>query len=106
MSSFRGEQYRTHPDFSSQFHVRSSEEEKIRAVLTPGLLTYLEGLDPKMKWHIEGCGLTLVIYRLGNMVKPKDFAAFVDETNAIAKAFLALSGLKTFRTQQYPFSKS
>jgi hypothetical protein len=88
----------SHPGFSSQFRVRSSEEEKVRPVLTPGLLTYLEGLDPKMKWHIEGCGLSLVIYRLGKMVKPDDIAAFVDETTAIAKAFLTLSGLKTFKT--------
>jgi hypothetical protein len=88
----------SHPGFSTQFHVRSSEEEKIRAMLTSELLTYLEGLDPKMKWHIEGCGHSLVIYRLGKMVKPENFAAFVEETTAIAKAFYTFSGLKILRT--------
>jgi hypothetical protein len=51
-----------------------------------------------MKWHVEGCGPTLVIYRLGKIVKPDEFAAFVENTAAIAKAFFTFSGLKTFRT--------
>ena len=88
----------SHPIFSSRFQLRSSEEEKIRALLTPGLLTHLESLDPSMKWHVEGCGPTLVIYRLGKIVKPDEFAAFVENTTAIAKAFFTFSGLKTFRT--------
>lgn len=87
----------SHPIFSNRFQLRSSEEEKIRALLTPGLLTYLESLDPGMKWHVEG-GPTLVIYSLGKIVKPDEFAAFVENTTAIAKAFFTFSGLKTFKT--------
>jgi len=90
--------FESHPDFSSRFQLRSSEAEKVRALFTSGLLSYLEGLNPKMKWHVEGCGPTLVIYRQGKIVKPEEFVGFVEETAAIAKAFFTLSGLKTFRT--------
>jgi hypothetical protein len=85
------------PGFSSRFQLRSSEEENVRALPTSGLLSYLEGLDPNRKCHVEGCGLTLVIYRLGNIVKSEKSAPFVEETTRIAKAFFTLSGLKTLR---------
>jgi hypothetical protein len=90
--------FESHPSFSSLFQLRSSEEQKVKALFTSGLLSYLESLDPKMKWHLEACGLTLVIYRRGKLVRPEKYAGFVEETTAIAKAFFMLSGLRTFRT--------
>ena len=90
--------FESHPRFSKRFQVRSLEGDKVRALFTSELLSYFESLDPKMKWHVEGCGLTLVIYRLGKIVKPAEFVEFVEQTTAIAKAFFTLSGLKTFKT--------
>ena len=87
-------QFQSNPDFSTRFRLRSPEEEKIRELFTPGMLSFLEGLDPNVKWHLEGCGLTLYIYRLEDLVKPEEFPQFVEETTAMAETFFSLSGLR------------
>jgi hypothetical protein len=84
----------SHPGFSGRYLVQSSEQESTRKLLTPSLLTYIEQLPHEKKWHIEGAGTTLVIYRYGRPVKASDMPSFLDETSMIASTFFASCGLK------------
>jgi hypothetical protein len=59
---------------------------------SPELLSFLDGFDGKSKWHIEGFGHPLVIYRRGKRVKPEDFSVFSQETAEIAKKFFSPAG--------------
>jgi hypothetical protein len=87
-------QFESDPDFSKRYRLVSADEEKARALFTPELLSFIESLDASKKWHVEGSGTALVIYRRGKTVRPDEFAAFVEQTTQMAKSFLSCSGLK------------
>jgi len=90
----KGIQVESHPDFSKRFRLLSCDEEKVRQLFTPGLLSFLEGFNSKAKWRLEGSGCTLVIYRPGARVKPEEFLDFVEQTTGMATTFFGLCGLK------------
>jgi len=87
-------QFESDADFSKRFRLRGADPEKVRELFSPALLTFIESLDPLIKWNIEGSGPTLVIFRLGNKIGPADYPAFVDNTTRIAQTFFSISGLK------------
>jgi hypothetical protein len=87
--------FESHPELSKRFRIRSVDEQKIRELITPALLSFLEGIDSSAKWDIEGSGKTLVIYRVGKRTKPEEFPEFVEQTTGMAKTFMSLAGLKT-----------
>jgi hypothetical protein len=82
----------SHPGFSKTYRLRSPDPEKTRRLFTPGLLSFLEGLDQKKKWRLEGVNDTLIVYRSRKRVKPTDFRTFLEETSAIAGQFFGLCG--------------
>ena len=79
----------THAEFSDRFQLSGPDETRIRGLFTPGLLSYLETLDKKMKWRIEGNEDTLLVYRSAKKAKPGDFRTFLNETSGIAAQFLS-----------------
>ena len=82
----------SHPEFSRRFVLRGKDEEAIRALFSPALLTFLEALPAERKWHIEGGESTLMFYRSGVRVKPDAIRSFLDETSSIAQTFLSSCG--------------
>jgi hypothetical protein len=84
----------SHPEFSRRFVLRGKEEDKIRELFTPALLTFLEALAPEKKWHIEGSEFTLLLYRAGNTVKSDEIRTFLDESSLIAQTFFTSCGLR------------
>jgi hypothetical protein len=84
----------SHPDFSHRYHLRGSDPEKIRELFSPALLTFCEGLAPEDKWHIEGNGTALILYRSDATVNPVEVRAFLDETSSIASSFFSCCGLR------------
>lgn len=80
----------THPEFSNRYQLSGPDETRIRGLFTAGLLSYLETLDKKMKWRIEGNEETLLVYRSAKKTKPQDFRTFLDETSTMAAQFLSL----------------
>ncbi len=84
----------SHPEFSRRFVLRGKEEDKIRELFTPALLTFLEVLAPEKKWHIEGSEFTLLLYRAGNTVKSDEIRTFLDESSLIAQTFFTSCGLR------------
>lgn len=77
----------SHPRFSRMYALRGPQEAGIRAFFNDGLLSFLEGLNTNKRWHIEGAGKTLVIYRYGYKVSPGALKSFLEETAAIAQSF-------------------
>jgi hypothetical protein len=82
----------SHPEFSRRCLLSGREEERIRKIFTPALLSFLEALTPEKKWHIEGCDFTLIVYRSDKTVRPEDIQPFLDETLSIAQTFFASCG--------------
>jgi hypothetical protein len=86
--------FESHPNFSRCYLLRGPEQEKIRELFTPAVLTFLEGLPTEGKWHIEGAGTTLILYRSDFTVSAERVRAFLDETSAIARTFVSSCGLE------------
>lgn len=85
----------SHPAFSRRYLLRSERQEKVRDLFTPGLLTYLQGLPPEPKWHIDGNGPTLFIYSFNRRIAPEDITSFAQNASSIAAGFLSHCGAKT-----------
>jgi hypothetical protein len=81
-------------DFSRRYQIRSPTQEKTRELFTGSLLSFLEGLDAKQEWRLEGSEETLIVYRAGKRVKPEDLRVFLDETARLASSFLSLGNCK------------
>ena len=88
----------SNPDFSHRYQLRSPDADRTREVFTMGLLGYLEGLDEKKKWRLEGVGETLIVYRAGKRVDPAELKGFLDEAGAIAGSFFGLGGFMKYVT--------
>src|SRR5580658_4965139 len=80
------------PTFSERFRLLGADENRVRELFTPGMRKFLVGIEPE--WRIEASGHTLVMYQNGYVVKPEEFADFVDETTEIAKDFFSHCQLK------------
>lgn len=87
----KGLRFDSHPEFSKRYQLQAADEAATRALFTPALLSYLEGLDSPKKWRLEGMGETVTVYRLRKRVNPADLRNFLDETKAIADSFFALA---------------
>src|SRR6185437_6136587 len=79
------------PEFTQRYVLRGALSEKVRELFTPGVVSFLEGLDARKKWHIEGTGDTLVIYRSSRKVAPDNLRDFLDQTSAIASGFFSFA---------------
>jgi hypothetical protein len=84
--------FESNPEFSRRYHLSGDEKDRIRELFASGLLTYLEALPAESKWHIEGCGFTLLLYRSGSKVDAEQIRPFLDETSSIMRSFVASCG--------------
>ena len=84
----------SHPEFSRRYFLRSPRQEKTKELFTPELLTYLQGLPPEPKWHLQGNGQTLFIYIFNRRVDPEDISSFAQNTASIAISFFKYCGAK------------
>lgn len=82
----------SHPEFSRSYQLRSPEVDKTRRLFSPPLLSFIEGLDRKRKWRLEGLGNTLIVYRLGMRAKPDNYRTHLEQTSSIASSFFSLAG--------------
>ena len=79
------------PEFAQRYVLRGALPEKVRELFTPGLISFVEGLDTRENWHIEGVDDTLVIYRMSKKVAPEKLRDFLDQTSAIASGFFSFA---------------
>lgn len=86
--------FTSHPEFSKKFVLRGANEQRIREVFTPALLTYLEALPREKAWHIEGSGRTLLLYRANSKTSPAEMRQLLDETSSIAQTFFSSCGAR------------
>jgi hypothetical protein len=87
--------FESNPDFTRRYQVRAPEQERTRELFTPALLAFLESLDPKKSWSIEGEGHTIIVFRANKSVKPEELPTFVEESRSVASSFFSLSGVLT-----------
>ena len=80
------------PEFARRYVLQGALPEKVQALFTPGLISFGEGLDLHEKWHIEGAGNTLVVYRAEKRVAPDQLRNFLDQTTAVATGFFSFAG--------------
>lgn len=86
----------SHPGFSHRYLLRGPNEEKIRQIFTPALLSFLEQLPRDEKWSIEGNGQLLIIYCSNVTVAAESIQQLLDKTSSIAKMFLSCCGRSAF----------
>ena len=75
----------THPDFSDNYFLKSSDEDAVRNFFTPRILEYFQahhGLS------VEVFNGTLVFFRLGELVKPDDIKALIDNAMEVHQVLL------------------
>lgn len=82
----------TEPEFARRYILRGALPDKVREFFTPGLISFLDGLDAHEKWHIEGVGGTLVVYRLNKKTPPEKMREFLEQTSQIATTFFSFAG--------------
>ena len=82
------------PEFAKRFLVFGLQEEKVRELFTPALLSFLEGLPPKELWRIEGLGATLIVYRTMGIMRPQHLQSHLEKTSSLARGFIGCAGLK------------
>jgi hypothetical protein len=83
--------FESNPEFARHFVLRSPSEDKIRALFTPALLTFLEQPNSRAGWVVEGAGDTIVIYCPGWKAPPAELRSFLDRTSLIANNFFSLA---------------
>ncbi len=72
------------PAFSSAFLLRGAEEQAVRKVFKPGVLSFLE-TRPGM--CVEGRGRLLVYYRAGHRTKPEELQTLMNDGRTLAMTF-------------------
>lgn len=79
------------PEFARRYVLQGALPDKVRELFTPSLISFLDRLDVHEKWHIEGVGSTLVIYRSDKTTPPEQMREFLDQTTQIATTFLTFA---------------
>jgi hypothetical protein len=87
-------EFASRPQFAKKYRLLSTDEEKVRKLFTPEMLSFFAANGLSIDWNVEGAGSTLIIYQRGINTKPENFPAFVTETTRVAKSFFDFSGLK------------
>ncbi|MGI9471696.1 MAG: hypothetical protein ACR2NZ_09210, partial [Rubripirellula sp.] len=72
--------FESHPEFSKRYLLRGQDEDAVRAMFTPELLSFFESQE---KVSAEASGDLLVFYRAGKRLKPEMIRAFMEEGFAI-----------------------
>jgi|SRR5580658_530607 hypothetical protein len=82
----------SHPGFSHRYLLRGPEGDRVRELFAPPLLTFLEGLPKEEKWHMEGDGHTLILYRSNVIVSAEEIQRLLDHTSSMARTFFGSCG--------------
>jgi len=72
--------FASHPDFSKQYLLRGPDEDAVRAMFTPELLSFFESQE---KVSAEASGNLLLFYRAGKRLNPEKIRTFMEEGFAI-----------------------
>lgn len=86
--------FETEPEFARRYALQGTLPDKVRELFTPSLISLLDGLDAHEKWHIEGVGSTLVIYRADKKTAPEQMRTFLEQTSQIATTFLSFARIE------------
>jgi hypothetical protein len=86
--------FESHPDFVHRYLLNGPNQDQIRELFSPALLTFLLGLPPQNKLQIKGDGAVLILYRQGTIVRANKVRSFLDQSSSIARAFFSLSGFR------------
>jgi hypothetical protein len=87
--------FESNPEFSRRYLLRGPEPEKIRALFSPALLSFFEGFAAEDKWHVEGNGTSLLLYRFDAKVAAEQIVSFRDQTAVMAQNFFKSCGATT-----------
>lgn len=86
--------FESNPEFSRRYLLRGKDkdEDAVRALFAPDLLSKLEMLPAGDQLHIEWNDRTLLLYRAHVQVPVENMRAFLDEMSGIASTFLSSCG--------------
>ena len=70
--------------FRMMYLVRGAETSRIQEIFTPALVEAFKLHDQKRRWHVEGAGEWLLVFRAGKRVAATDLPQFLKEGAAVA----------------------
>jgi hypothetical protein len=77
-----------HPEFSKGYFLRGKDEQAIRTLFQPSLLTLF---NRQKGWNVEGGGDRLIVYQWSKRAKPEETGRFLEEAIRIAGLFVTRS---------------
>ena len=77
-----------HPEFSRSYFLRGKDEQAIRTLFQPSLLTLF---SREKSWNVEGGGDRLIVYQWSKRAKPEEIGRFLEDTTRIAELFVTRS---------------
>jgi len=83
--------FESNPEFTRHYFLQSPSEDRVRSLFTPGLLSFLEQINPEAKWTIEGSDDTLILYHPKWSIAPAEVRSFLDRASSIASSFFSLA---------------
>lgn len=83
--------FASHPEFCRDYLLVGREENNVRALFTPALLTFLDGLDKSKRWAVESGSGWLLVCCSGICVPVRDLGSFIDDAAALAAAIAGAS---------------
>ena len=82
----------SNPVFSRRYMLRGKDQDAVRALFVPALLSYMEMLPAGDQLHIEAEGFTLLFYRAQAQVPAENMRSFLEEMSGVAGTFLSSCG--------------
>lgn len=92
--------FETDPEFTRRYVLRGALPDKVREFFAPSLVSFANILDMHEKWHIEGVGSTLVIYRADKKTAPEQMRTFLEQTSQIATTFFSFTRVAAAASMQ------
>lgn len=79
----------THPVFSKRYRLTGKDENAVRALFTPTLLTSIENGLIRKEWRVQAGDGWLVIHSNGRRIKPVELDSFLNSTFDLANKMTA-----------------
>lgn len=74
--------FESHPQFSDQYHLQSSDEERLRGLVTDEMLHFF---TVEKNWSLEGIGYYLIFYKNNKLLSPATVQHFYNRGMALYK---------------------
>ena len=85
IAKFKDIDIETHPNFFKNYLLKGSDEQAIRSLFQPHILSFFEAKSKGI--HIQARGHKFLYYRLSRRINPKELTNFLQEVSEVLRIF-------------------